>query len=517
MNRLFACAVLLLAAFPAIAADANGYTAQYECRAGNPNCDVDVVGLTNRACDQIIGPSTPWSSINWSNNSICIHAGDHTAKGVLVISASGTATTRKVLKYYAPNDSNDDPWTVSSHSPAKLRGIQINGADYWIIHRLTIDGDWTSSNPGINITNNSDADNNVINRVLVQNFDESLVIIGGGGNDNITIQNSVLRNTKPNIAHENQCIALRGNSINKRVINNEIYNCNKGTFAEEGYSPHGGLVLENNDVYLTPDRYTDCNGRYTPNGPCSDTEGVAFDSKGGAPASNIGRIINNRAWGMRPGDKNLAQSGGGWAVSLSNVTDDSPFDGTDYLLIQNNIFGDMDLAIWNYYKGPDHNSIVGNLIHDVYDHGGQVQYSRDRGGVTFKYLSNSEVYLNTFINADPIMDSWGLGTNNDIRCNVFVGGGAATGSYGAGTQVDWNAFYGVSRTTTGTSASNVAYSSISDAKMQSFCYYRKLRTGPEQVCVANARPTTASPHLKACDPSVGSRPDVGISNTYPLL
>ena len=151
-----------------------------------------------------------------------------------------------------------------------------------------------------------------------------------------------MRNTKPNIVHENQCIALRGGSINKRVVNNEIYNCNKATFAESGYNSHGGIVLENNDVYLTSDRLTDCNGHYTPNGPCSDTGGVGFDSTGGAMSHNFGLIITNRVWGMRPGEKNLAQSGGGWAVSLSNVTDDSPYDGTDYLLIKNNIFGDMD-------------------------------------------------------------------------------------------------------------------------------------------------------------------------------
>lgn len=516
MKRLFACTLMLFAAAPTLAADANGYTARYECRAGAPVCNVDVAQIVQRNCDQIVTPSTPWSAINWSNNTICIQNGDHTAKGVLVVSASGSASSRKVLKYYGANDSSDDPWSPT-HSPAKLSGIQINGADYWIIHRLTVDGNWSSSNPGINFVNSSDADYNIINRVLVQNFDETLVLIGYGGNDDNTIQNSVLRNTKPNITHENQCIALRGGSINKRVVNNEIYNCNKATFAEEGYSPHGGLVLENNDVYLTSDRYTDCNGNYTPNGPCSDTEGVAFDSKGGATSGNIGRIINNRAWGMRPGDKNLSQSGGGWAVSLSNVTDTYPGDGTDYFLIQNNIFGDMDLAIWNYYNGPGHNSIVGNLIYDVYDHGGQVQYSTDQGGISFKWLANSEIYLNTFVNARPIIHSWGSGTNNDIRCNVFVGGGAKTGSFADGTQVDGNAFYGVASTTTGTSTSNITYSNAADAKMESYCFYRKNRTGAERICVPNARPTATSPHLKACGSDIGTRPDVGINNTYPLL
>lgn len=516
MKRLFACTLMLFATTSSFAADLNGYTAKYECRASGEFCNVDVAQITQRACDQIVAPSTPWSAINWSNNTICLQNGDHTAKGVLVIGNSGSASNRKVLKYYRANDNNDDPWS-STHVPAKLRGIKINGGDYWIIHRLMVDGGWTSSHPGIEFANSSNADDNIIDRVLVQEFDETLVIIGYGGNDNNTIQNSVIRNAKPSIVRENQCIALRGGSLNKRVVNNEISNCNKGTFAESGYSPHGGLVLENNDAYLTPDRYTDCNGRYNSVGPCSDTEGVAFDSKGGAPSNNIGLIIHNRAWGMRPGDKYLAQSGGGWAVSLSNDHDTAPGDATDYMLIQNNIFGDMDLAIWNYYKGPDHVSIIGNLIYDVYDHGGQVQYSTDLGGLSYKWLSNSAVYFNTFVNAKPIIHSWGYGTNNDIRCNVFVGGSQKTGTYASGTEVDWNAFYGVASTTTGTPVSNIENPNVSAAKLESYCYYRKLKTGAERVCVSNARPTAASPHLNACNSGVGSRTGVGAKYSYPLL
>ncbi|MEK7382711.1 MAG: hypothetical protein AAB262_05430 [Elusimicrobiota bacterium] len=69
IERLFACTVMLLAAAPARAADLNGYTALYECRAGGPNCDVDVAALAALPCDQIItaatAPATDWSAINW--------------------------------------------------------------------------------------------------------------------------------------------------------------------------------------------------------------------------------------------------------------------------------------------------------------------------------------------------------------------------------------------------------------------------------------------------------------------
>ena len=96
MKKYFAALLILLFfAWPSFAADLNGYTAQYECRAGGAHCDVDVVSLSQRECDQKISASTAWSSINWSSNTICIEAGDHTSKGTLTIpsSASGCSPT----------------------------------------------------------------------------------------------------------------------------------------------------------------------------------------------------------------------------------------------------------------------------------------------------------------------------------------------------------------------------------------------------------------------------------------
>src|ERR1051325_8336375 len=108
-------AALSIYAVNAPAADRNGYTAQYECRAGGPHCDVDVAGLSQQGCDQIIGSSTPWSAIDWANNTICIAAGDHTGKGILDIpgNANGTPGRYKVLRYFSNADTGDVPWRQS--------------------------------------------------------------------------------------------------------------------------------------------------------------------------------------------------------------------------------------------------------------------------------------------------------------------------------------------------------------------------------------------------------------------
>lgn len=85
------------------APDINGYEAQYECRARNPNCDVDVDTLAQQSCQQTITtatvPTTDWSAIDWDNDVICIAAGDHSDRGILSLGSSGTSDRRKVLRY----------------------------------------------------------------------------------------------------------------------------------------------------------------------------------------------------------------------------------------------------------------------------------------------------------------------------------------------------------------------------------------------------------------------------------
>jgi hypothetical protein len=94
MTKYFAALLIFLAAWPSHAADLNGYTAQYECRAGGPNCNIDVVTLTNQACQQTINPGDAWNTINWSNNVICI------ASGYYVIPSPVTTTMSRGIKQH---------------------------------------------------------------------------------------------------------------------------------------------------------------------------------------------------------------------------------------------------------------------------------------------------------------------------------------------------------------------------------------------------------------------------------
>lgn len=117
-----AAGLCLLALLPASATaeDRNGYVAQYECRAGNPACNVDVTYLATRQCEQVITPQTTplndWSAIDWSKNVICLASGDYTNRGTLVLRSSGQSNSYKVIRHASADPVNEEPWKRSRRS-----------------------------------------------------------------------------------------------------------------------------------------------------------------------------------------------------------------------------------------------------------------------------------------------------------------------------------------------------------------------------------------------------------------
>ncbi|MBI3897559.1 MAG: hypothetical protein HY308_04590 [Gammaproteobacteria bacterium] len=161
------------------AADANGYSAAYECRAGGPQCNVDVATYTARACDQILTPSTGpiynWSALSPDRDVngdgfvvICLQPGDYTARGPLTFGGSnGASTNRKVLRC-AKTDGTacDDPWRVTSADRARLKRIIVQAKNYWILHRLAVDGGGISDSA---VAFRDQSSNNIVSRMLVEN------------------------------------------------------------------------------------------------------------------------------------------------------------------------------------------------------------------------------------------------------------------------------------------------------------------------------------------------------------
>lgn len=488
MTKYFIALLMSFVAWPSLAADLNGYTAQYECRAGGPKCNVDIATLTSQACQQTITPATTptndWSAINWSKNVICIQAGDYTSRGRLYLGSSGTSGTRKVLRYYRANDNNDEPWNQGSNQ-AKIIGLNTNGQAYWVIHRLTFDanyGDITT------LRFNDKSNNIIVNRALIQHANDDLVYFWGSSGSpvvNNTLQNSVVRNSKASTTLENDCITAIWDT-NSHIVNNEVYRCNKELFTAQAQDSQG-LVAENNDLYDDASQYTDCNGVITPNGPCGVSEAIISMKDGSHTSSNPVKLIHNRVWGARNTDRTIAQSSVAMALSISaggaNGVQMPDGAGASYVLVQNNIFFDSAMGINNYWNGPQNNSIVGNLIYDIHRDHSNTYYEKfvDKGAISFWRLKNTEFYLNTIINTEQWL--WLAGSTAsdiDARCNVIIDSGAKTGSDGTGFQYDYQAYYGAPDTG---EANKIDKSLLTRANSTAYGLGTIIRTGAVAGCV----------------------------------
>jgi hypothetical protein len=189
-----------------------------------------------------------------------------------------------------------------------------------------------------------------------------------------------------------------------------------------------GFVVENNDIYAD-------SSMYLPDGKGRHKSPMA--TKASATASNIGRIIRNRAWGGRNQDAKTANivASAGMGISVLGIRDGA---NPNYLLIQNNIIFENQRG-HGFYEAPcAHCSIIGNIY---YKHARYDGTDRSHAIEGMNWQQNTEVYLNSFIANSDFGFSF-VGDSLDIRCNVFVSGGAREGGTPpSSTQADYNAFY----------------------------------------------------------------------------
>jgi hypothetical protein len=444
LGLLVSALLCVLGFYPplAAAADPKGYTAEYECRAGNPNCNVDVVALTAPAqqpCEQTITTSTAptgdWSAINWSNNVICIQAGDHTGRGTLTIQASGTPGARKVLRYTRATDNDDEPWNQSTTTQAKVRDLVLNGASYWLVHRLTFPASSAGPTPGdYRVELVGLATDNIFSRLLVEGNSsvpsESNQLYGGIGSTTpfshrTTIQNSVIR-TNYSAGTGFNCVGTPPLGDDVRVVNNEIYDWCEHNYqqGENGTPILGGSVIENNDVYYNNPTFT---GHAEAN--------VVFKATG--TSGNPQRVIHNRIWGTRWATT-CCDGGGGDGIFIAGQ-DAAPFNTVDYVLIQNNIIFDNIYGVSGYPGNGTHHSIVGNLLYNHHQFNGS---NNDSAAFSLWGVGgSSEFYLNTVVDSDRYFDFQGA-NNQDLRCDVAISAGPSVPTMGGSSQIDDDVYYG---------------------------------------------------------------------------
>lgn len=487
----------MLGANLSFAADENGYTARYEKSIGAPPACSVVINGANDA---------NWSKLNDpAYRVICLAPGDYTSRGVLELTARGTAGNERWLRYTSNNDNGMRPIKQAYNERATVGGLRFRGADYWVVHRIAINGSGGGYH-GVEFVDSSDADNNIVDSVLAENVRAHMAAIFYS-NDYNTIQNSVLRYCIATPDRDWSAIGLSGGPTGTRIINNETYHCTKGFYISEHIA--AGTIVENNDMYISSEQYTDCRGNFIPSGPCAAAE-IVVGLKAGGTQSDPVFITHNRFWGARSSDLSNVCCGSGAQGDVVHFSNNLNYAGAgaQYVNFTNNIVMDGQNGIGDWWDYTKNNSIVGNIIYAIRPH----YPSHPSVALSSYYLSNTQYYLNTIIDTSTSF-AFGSGRNNDIRCNVVINGGSYTGQLGSGTEADNNAFYNSAAFSVGSSTIQMASAVSSNAN--DYCFNRKLQTGPERICIPKATPTQASPHYKACVTNLGAR--AGIGTGLPLF
>ena len=422
-------------------------------------------------------------------DTFCVHSGDYSSAGELKISSAGTASEKRTLRYFdaAQAAAVPHPVGLAQGARAVLQGLSFeSGAAHWQVVGLSL-----THSDGNLITFEDGAHNNLVDRMLLEGA-------GGGsgqvqviGDDN-TVQNSVLRKTAVVSGSDVHCIKIRHGAKGTRVVDSEIYDCAGDGIQVGGDDPSdvfSGTVIAGNDIYC--EAY------------CGMGEnGIDLKGAGASGEGNWLQIDDNRMWGKWAG-------GGTSSTSLTQALVDVSAEDANksYVSVRANVLFDAYVGIKPSKGSPsdpgrsDHWSIVGNVIYDI------VNGAIDIG----ENSPFAEVHHNTIIKSDAWFNDDGDSSEGaDIRCNLVIDAVEAVSS-ASGTTFAYNAFYGTSVAT----GSNALAGTLAESQTTDLCVEIKRLTGPQTRCIPNARPQAGSPVIGACDPSIGSAANAGLTDIAP--
>ena len=461
---------------------------------------------------RFIEKNDEWAYINDPTYRVfCVYPGDYTGRGTIRITSDGEPENERWIRLYdpqAPDDKTTLPVAVDDTRRAIIKNFEFGSegdpANDWIVDRITKRG-----SSAIFISEGSERI--IMNRMLMELGEGFLLMLQN--TKDVTLQNSVLRQTELVPYTDRHCINITQSHQGVRITNNEIYDC-AGDGIQFGPDAAGGAFIYNNDIYVTPSLYSDCLGNLDPNGSCACAEN-AIDMKG--PGGRVFplaenewvRFEHNRVWGFRPTDINCGGTGSpGQSVTIGSGAENH----VNFIEIKNNIIMDGPSGVEIGMATVDHISITGNLIYGIKQFQPDLYY----GAITCLSGDSVEIYLNTIINTAYWLRIGPNADHNDVRCNLAINGNArpfASEIYGEESIADYNFFYNTGDfTTEGGQNHDLVFDTAADAMNEEYCFYRRQWTGPELVCIPNARSTATSPHHYACDPLLGQRNGIGVSN-----
>jgi len=457
------------------------------------------------ACDVIVKPTNAYTTLAQVNDPtkrvFCVEPGDYRSSGLIQLRASGSESQPRFLRFLA-SDGIRNAAQRTQH--AVFEWIHVYGS-WWIIQGLTIrprhpDTTWLLA--AIN------GDHNVFDGNLVDGSEHrpagiqhGIVIDSWGGNPashNVVQRNLVRSGNVGRNDMDYQGIYVRpayqpgGSNDHNRVVDNEVVDWGDAV-ALDGVSTscaeigvQHGTIIDNNDLYITPAKYVDCaTAAPNPNGQCSCSEnGIDLKTDPGPDPADWTRVTNNRIWGFRPTPDVPC---GGTGANGDAITSGSLCPG--HVLIAGNVISEANNGV---VPAGNRWIIAGNLFHDIRAVEGWRYGSA--AIITTQYASDLDVQFNTIVSVDSAYDD--RSANTETRCNAVIDNAGWMGiGHPRGTNhwTERNFLYD-SSTVNWDGSTNEIFAGTAQSNSETYCYWRKRWSDPEQVCVPLGATTDASPH-----------------------
>jgi len=450
MTRLFLLLLLCLVSGTALA---EGTPIDLpDCTVGNPRI-------------KFVQSLSDWYAINDPQfRTFCISPGDYRNLGEIKLTANGTADAPRYIVYNG--ESSDHPARMEESERAIIKGLGLEGA-WWVVHRLTIRGEGAF----VDVY----GDDNLISQTLVEGGGGGAGQIKLAGGERVAIVDSVLRNTGKMAERDFHCIKATKPAGGIRLVGNEIYDC-----AGDGLQIEGsrGMLVEDNDFYVTTDMYTDCSGNFDPEGNCSCAEN-AIDIKSTTdsadpPPEEWVWIRNNRFWGFRRTDVSCSGTGSGGDAIVVH------FDGA-FVRVEDNLFFDSDYGFNTPNREAHDLHVAGNIFSQMFF-----------SALTGLYKSVDGMFVNNTI-ADSGAGADSADESHQFQCNVFINSGPVDINGSA----DFNSYYN-SEPIQRLGAHDLQFSRASAARHKDLKFIIMRHTTPAEVTLENAIATEDSPHSGIC-------------------
>ena len=282
------------------------------------------------------------------------------------------------------------------------------------------------------------------------------------------LQSSVIRqHVLANSATVDNCVLLLTGNDNTdpefqdlrgvKILQNEIYDCSAdGIQLADGKNGnigstrqgHRGLIIDGNEIYLTPAAYVRCGGgALSRTGECACAENAVDIKEGVDP--DVGnptnaqrtRVSNNIFYGFRKTDSGNSlcarNSSHGYAVTIHERK-------SDFIDVHGNIFFDLDDGL-HLEEDADNNRIIGNLFYDIAN-----SPQSNRGVVELNGANDSmsSFEANLVMNSDRYLRTGNRKGLVSMRYNIFVNAGRPAivgGGFSQGSTVGMNSYYNTER------------------------------------------------------------------------